>query len=216
MNTRTLAGLLIVLLGVALMFEQFGLGSIWVFFWPSLFVIIGILTVVRGNLQIGVFFILLALLMLVSELFSVSFWAIIWPALIILVGINLLLGDHIKMGFNSSSSNDDRADFEDRALFWGVEKRYTSQKFRSGKLSAIFGGLEADLSDLKLDKNGAKLEVTVLFGGVELKVPENISVIVKGEGIIGGWDNKLSNSSEGSPQLTIDGVAIFGGVTLKN
>ena len=61
---------------------------------------------------------------------------------------------------------------------------------------------------------------SALFGGVDIRVPRDWNVVMKGVGIMGGYEDKTSHpqSAEGvSPkQLIIQGHAIFGGVDVKN
>jgi hypothetical protein len=64
------------------------------------------------------------------------------------------------------------------------------------------------------------VEVNAIFGGVDVRVPENWTVIVRGAGIFGGYEDKTMDSRaapEGKqPHLIVNGFAVFGGVTIQN
>jgi hypothetical protein len=54
------------------------------------------------------------------------------------------------------------------------------------------------------------------MGGVEITVPEGLTVQVDGIGIFGGFDQKAEGPGEpGAPVLRIKGAALFGGVEIK-
>jgi hypothetical protein len=64
----------------------------------------------------------------------------------------------------------------------------------------------------------AVVDATAIFGGIEIRVPDNWNVIVRGVGIFGGYGDESHHppASEAAPELVVQGVAIFGGVAIKN
>ncbi|HRO65000.1 MAG TPA: LiaF-related protein, partial [Candidatus Dojkabacteria bacterium] len=79
-------------------------------------------------------------------------------------------------------------------VFWGSEKKISSADFEGGNINCLFGGVEYDLSKVKIDKNGAEMNISVIFGGVELRVPENIEVISNITAILGGVEDKTETT----------------------
>ena len=57
------------------------------------------------------------------------------------------------------------------SVFGGVERRITTQDFRFASISAIFGGVELDFHSAEIDGEEGVLEINVVFGGVEIRVP---------------------------------------------
>ena len=53
-------------------------------------------------------------------------------------------------------------------IWWGSERRTTSQDFRGGSLSAIMGGISADLRQADIVDH-AEISVFVVWGGVDIK-----------------------------------------------
>ena len=49
------------------------------------------------------------------------------------------------------------------------------------------------LEKLSCLKEGAFLELTAAFGGIEIHVPEHWRVVVKGMPIFGAWENKAES-----------------------
>jgi len=63
----------------------------------------------------------------------------------------------------------------------------------------------------------AIFEANAIFGGVEMKVPAEWAVSVRGMGIFGGYEDKTKMPvSPDAPLLVVSGYAIFGGVSVSN
>lgn len=76
-----------------------------------------------------------------------------------------------------------------------------------------------DLREACLLNEGARMDVTAAFGGVNIIVPPEWKVEVKGIPIFGGWSNKTRGKDyvrEEAPVLTLHCFVAFGGVDIKN
>jgi hypothetical protein len=105
------------------------------------------------------------------------------------------------------------------AVFGGVERKVTSDDFRGGHASAMFGGIELNLRKAGMRGESAIVDVSAVFGGVELKVPANWIVVVEGSSIFGGFSDKSAQPAPDMPgvkRLFVRGSAVFGGVDIKN
>jgi hypothetical protein len=61
--------------------------------------------------------------------------------------------------------------------------------------------------------------VDAVIGGVEIKIPENWSVVLRGTAVFGGYQDETSQPREDTPgfkRLFLTGSAVFGGVEVKN
>ena len=69
-----------------------------------------------------------------------------------------------------------------------------------------------------LDPSGAVIDATAAFGGIDILVPEGWRVTASGIPIFGGFESKTKAPppSEDVPKLTVRGLALFGGVTVKH
>lgn len=86
-------------------------------------------------------------------------------------------------------------------------------------LTAAFGGITLDLRDARPAPGGASINATTAFGGVDVLVPKGWRLSVRSTPIFGGVEDKTDHSeplADDAPQLTIDAVAVFGGVSIKN
>lgn len=97
-------------------------------------------------------------------------------------------------------------------VFDELRFRSTAHALRHASVETRFGGGILDLRDATLDSAGATLEVTSIFGGGQLIVPETwrITTDVKGTGGVGD-SRPARDLPADAPHLTIEGLAMFGG-----
>jgi hypothetical protein len=100
------------------------------------------------------------------------------------------------------------------AVFDGIDLKSRAAAFRGGSMFAWFGGIAVDLREADLAP-GARLSVHTLFGGIALKVPTGWRVESKVRALAGGVDVKSAAPDDpAAPTLTLDGVALFGGIAV--
>jgi hypothetical protein len=81
---------------------------------------------------------------------------------------------------------------------------------------AMFGGVELDLTRVTFAQAESEIIAVAVMGGVEITVPDGLTVHVDGVGIFGGFDQKAEGPGEpGAPVLRVKGAALFGGVEVK-
>ena len=115
-------------------------------------------------------------------------------------------------------------------IFWGGRRRIVSTNFTGGEIIAIFGGYEIDLTESEMAGDQIQIDVVSIFGGGEIRVPRNWEVVMDTVGIFGGNSDRTTHperpapgttNRDGSPvpppkRVIIKGVAIFGGLGVKN
>ena len=81
---------------------------------------------------------------------------------------------------------------------------------------ALMGGAELDFSDAILLEGVSEVRIFALMGGVNIKVPTDINVQVRGTGIMGGFTefNQRIDDPD-APTLRVKGWAVMGGVEVK-
>lgn len=149
--------------------------------------------------------------------------SIIWIVLLLLVGLRLIFGtlrrpkmpdgpvilDGVKGACDSSST------VNYSTVFGGIEVANNSPSLCGGTVSAAFGAVKIDLRGA-VPVDGAVLQADAIFGGVEILVPQNCRISVKGFPFFGGADCKAVRSNDPSlPLLTIKYTSVFGGVEIK-
>lgn len=89
------------------------------------------------------------------------------------------------------------------------------EEFSGADLNANFGGIKFDLRK-SIIKKDIIINASAIFGGIEILVPENVTVKVKSLPIFGGISNKVTNDkSKKSHTIYVNSVSMFGGVSIK-
>lgn len=92
-------------------------------------------------------------------------------------------------------------------------------RWRAGrKLGAFacFGGIDIDLTEAFYEQREVTINATAIFGGVDILVPENVTLRNSGNGVLGDFDVAERESEDpDAPVVTVQGFAIFGGVEAK-
>lgn len=120
-------------------------------------------------------------------------------------------------GFNSEQEY-----IDDVAIFSGSSKKINTLNFRGGRMTAIFGGSEVNLSRSRLAPGENILNVFFMFGGSEIVVPSDWNVVIEATPIFGGFSDEryvskdLQMNDENKSVLVIKGLVIFGGAELKS
>ena len=106
------------------------------------------------------------------------------------------------------------------AVFGGSKRRINTPDFRGGEAVAVFGGVEFDLRGAGMTVDQAVIDVNVVCGGLEVRVPDNWTIINRAMTIFGGVEDKTMQSkvepNTKTPHLVITGSVIFGGISLRN
>jgi hypothetical protein len=89
--------------------------------------------------------------------------------------------------------------------------------FKGGRAMAVMGGCEIDLRRASMPEGQeVMVDVFVMWGGIEIKVPEDWVVVNHGTAILGGFENKTRPLPGAAKRLVVTGTAIMGGVEVKN
>lgn len=222
---RLLLGLAVVAVGALFLLDAAGVldaGDAIGDWWPVVIVAAGVLTllerppsVVRGAILTcaGV-----VLLLFTTDLLEEDAWNYIWPALIVVAGLAIVARGHgrtIARGADTDTEDVVRA----TAVFGGPKLASSSQQFRGAWLTAFFGGVTLDLRDALPAPEGASINATAAFGGIDILVPKGWRISVRSTPIFGGLEDKTDHSqapAADAPTLHVDALAVFGGVDIKH
>jgi hypothetical protein len=102
------------------------------------------------------------------------------------------------------------------AIFSGIDRKGIWSPAKTIPAISIFGGIQLDLSEARLNPGVTSINVIAIFGGADIIVPDGVNVEVSGIGLFGGFDNATSSEPHPSaPTIRITGVALFGGVSVR-
>lgn len=229
-------GLVIIFIGAALLLRSFGIYddfiSEYIFRWEMLLIGFGLISFLshegRGPglvlVLVGGAFYLRNLNLLPEQFHNVSFWQLLIAAIFILAGIMIIFrrkgsSSNCDWGGNRTEHTNDMID--EIAVFGGGDRTIVSDKFKGGKILAVFGGSNFNLTRSKLAPGKNYIDVLAVFGGLKLVVPEDWNVTISAVSIFGGFSDKHrvhtpDTATAGEPELIIKGFVIFGGGEIKS
>jgi len=226
-SNKTLIGVVLVLAGLFLVIRNTGFFPDFIdnviFSWPMLLVAIGlVMTLGASEKTAGVIVMAVGGFFMIPLIFRETFhmYNMFWPSIFIIVGVIFIVSR--RRGWNAVKSKgtvgDDYIDYVN--VFSGGERQIVSQNFRGGKISAVFGGIELDLTKATLAAGVSDLEIACVFGGATIIVPDDWWVTIEVTPILGGFSDsrKLSpgRAVDSSKHLLIKGAVIFGGGEVKS
>ena len=158
-----------------------------------------------------------------------------WPLLIILIGVWLLIrprGAHHedikgestshgrpKHGSDHSRSSDPNV-LDIVSVFGGHDAPVDADDFRGGDITAIFSGADIDLRLARTEQKSINLNVTAIFSGIELYVPQGWTVRNRITPLFGAVDDKRRSlpkePADDTVIVYINGSCIFGGIEISN
>ncbi len=105
------------------------------------------------------------------------------------------------------------------SVFGGVKKNIVSKNFRGGEITTIMGGAEINL--IQSDIHGTViLDVTQLFGGTKIIVPQQWKISAEMVALFGGIEDRRPVMPGAIPSdekvLVIKGTSIFGGIDIRS
>lgn len=220
---QSLFGGLLLFIGVSLFVRNLGWwdGRVWQF-WPMLLIAVGLLKLLASgggfDRMVGLALVAFGALRLASSYFALD----IGPP-DILAGVLVVFGSALVwrgLVWSPDSESDHRIDASDTvsvlALMGGYSPRSTSPRFRGGDITVFMGGIGLDLRGSQL-QGPAVLDVFVMWGGVEIKVPADWTVELCGMPILAGFEDKTATQhAPTDKRLIVRGAVIMGGIEVKN
>jgi len=200
-------------------------------FWPLVFVALGALKLSQArhpnHFVFGGALVVVGAGMTLQNLGLLHFqMRDLWPVVLILVGLNVVTRGY---GYRASGSmggrigrrgqRDERfehgARIDASALMSGIVLKNDSQEFAGGEINAVMGAVEIDLRQAAIATE-AVLHLSIVMGGVEIKVPREWSVSINGSPMLGGIEDKTVPPMTPGKRLVIEGSVIMGGVEISN
>lgn len=240
-NTGILAGLAILIAGAIMLLENLdmGFGIHALDYWPVILILIGIGKILdcrKPNcIYWGLIFIGIGTLFLLNNLNIINFWFDdLWPILIILAGIAVIRGSSRKPGCCGSGNHYQwKHEFQDgvfhnrkdtltddhiniSTVMSGSEYRITNKQFKGGHIDAVMAGCELDLTSAEMEGNHIVLDISVVMGSIEMRVPSHWEVVMEGSPILGSMENKTTVPVEVGKKFVISGSCVLGSIEVRN
>ncbi len=222
--SRSLWGVVFVVIGLVIGLNSFGITDIDLFFdgWWTLFIIvpcfISLFNPENGGKMgdiIGLF-IGFSLLLISRGVFDYGVIAkLVVPFIFVLIGIHLLFNNTIKAKISEKVREGKKNGLEVIAATFSEQRvNKDNEKFEGANLESVFGNIVFDLRKSK-PVTEMVIDASAIFGGIEIIVPNDVNVKVKSTAIFGGVSNHISNSENAEYTIYIDAFTMFGGIDIK-
>jgi predicted membrane protein len=204
------------LAGLVLALDSLGFVDGGVFFrlWPLALIAIGVVKLMSPGRQGSgaLVWIVAGIAFLLVTQGRMSF-AGVWALIIFAVGANVAWKALRPPGVPRDSSS-----ALDVVQFMGGTKTVvTTSDFKGGQATAVMGGCEIDLRHASMPEGRpALLDTFAFWGGIEIKVPDEWEVVSQGNAVLGGFVNSARAQPGAKRRLVVTGLAIMGGVEVKN
>jgi predicted membrane protein len=217
-NPQTLVGVLIVAAGILMLGDNLGLLEArhvlgW---WPVGVLAVGGLMFTRAADGAGRTW--AAFVTLVGAWWTLSVlmgWPVrlstIFPVGLVMIGVVVI---QRALGLQRVEPGSTDQTVSDLAFWAGVERKVTSSLFRRADLTAIMGGIQLDFRQAAINGE-AVIDLFVLMGGVEIKVPPDWVVSNQAIAVMGGAVDKSTGSADSKHRLVLRGFVMMGGVEVK-
>lgn len=227
-NNKIALGVVLIIVGFLLVIRNTGFMPDYfvdiVFSWQMILIAIGaVLTIGSGNRGPGLILLAVGGFFLLPEIFDMAYrpYRLFWPAIFIVIGVIVLTNSRWLKHDRWVSKGTSSTDYIDIVnIFGGGERRINSQNFQGGKITAIFGGSEIDLTAASLAPGEVSLELACIFGGTSVIVPPDWNVVIDVTPILGGFSDSRKmvpgRMVDPSKTLVIKGAVIFGGGEIKS
>ena len=228
-RSRVVFGIFIIAVGVFALLDNLHLFDSHLVqpFWPLVFVALGALRLVQPQHArqwlFGAVLIAVGSAMTLQNLGLIHFqWRDLWPLALIWVGLAV-----ITKGIVFSRGSPDcppgrrvellehGARIDASATMSGIVLKNDSQEFAGGEVNAVMGAVEIDLRQAAIATE-AVLHLSIIMGGVEIRVPREWSVVINGAPVLGGIEDKTVPPMVPGKRLVIGGSVIMGGVEITN
>ncbi len=195
--------------------------------WQALLIFIGFANLFRRKSRFpGIVLILVGSAFLIPDIINIPFETrqLIWPLVLIAVGLAIVFKarkiKHPDIFHSHDTSINGSEKIDEVAIFGGGKRVINSKNLKGGNITAIFGGLEIDLTDAEIGGDVAIIEVSAIFGGATIIVRPEWDVQVQVASILGGFSDERKiykgEIPSNAKRLIIKGAAIFGGGEVKS
>lgn len=213
---QIILGVIILMCGVIFLGNTLNIWHVDIFFegWWTLFIIIPAFIELVSNKETfwsSLTGVIIGVLLLITCQDIISWnkmFEIFLPIVIIILGLSLIFHPTFKRIHKKDGKDDTFV-----GVFSGIEQKITELD-NDIKVVTVFGGVELDLTELKITKD-FDIDCTCVFGGVDIFLPDNVQVRLNGLPLFGGIDNKYKMKDKAKYTINLNYLVAFGEIDIK-
>ena len=222
-TSNILWGIVLIILGIIFGLNALEITNINIFFkgWWTLFIIIpSFIDLFKEKDKTGnIIGLLIGILLLLACRDIISFsliWKLAFPVALVLIGLSIIFKDVLNNKVKEEIKKINKSNQKEHCvIFSGQEINFDKEEFNGCELNAIFGGIDLDLTKAKL-KEDAVINACTIFGGIDIKVPEDVIIKIVTTSVFGGVsDTRKNKTTDSKVTIYVNATCIFGGIEIK-
>ncbi len=219
-NSKVWLGLVFVLLGSYFLLDNLDLIPsflpYWLFGWEMIFILIGSAMLATRRRE-GFIFLAIGAFFLLPDIFYLPhfYFRDWWPLILIAIGVSIFLKRRNYSDYEPQGSYDEY--FDNTSIFGGSDKTITTKNLKGVRINSIFGGSELNLLGAQLGQKEVMIDTLCIFGGSEMVVPNDWTIINEMTVIFGAFSDKRITNVEQDPEkvIRLKGLILFGGSEVR-
>lgn len=116
---------------------------------------------------------------------------------------------------NLEQSNEDHLCRHFEVIMHGQQIKLGAEEFNKVKIKTLMGGVDLDLREAVI-KEDIIIKCKSVMGGINIRVPQGVNVVVQGKSLMGGITNFVPFlEGEGIPTIYVEAKQVMGGLCIK-
>lgn len=222
MSVKNVIGVLFILFGIGYLLNafdvlDFNIGKFFHTWYPILIILFGIHLISNKKFVFGGIVSVFGLLLQFNRLniFNFNVWQLVFPFALVGVGISII-GKKNKHSRRLLNDYNVDKNFEINNVFSSDERNVNSASLERGEVFSLFGSANVDMSNSIISENDFNLEVTTIFGSIDIRLPEDCRIELKGTPIFGSIDDRTRANPISTKKVILDCTCVFGGIDIRN
>jgi predicted membrane protein len=219
---RLAFGFGVMAIGLLLTLDNFGLlqSRRFIRFWPVLLIVGGLAKLslrLRSHARpAGMFMVVLGVVLLLVNLGALQPRLAVALFLLVVGAAMVSRAKGAPVAISPAPRLDAGRQLDVSTFMGSVQRAMSAQDFRGGHASAVMGVCEIDLTKASIEAEEVVVDVFTFWGGVELKVPADWMVESRGTALLGAFEDTSRPPDTVHKKLIVTGIAVMGGVEVKN
>lgn len=213
-GTRLIAGGFLLAAGVLLSLDNLDVidSEEILSWWPAVLVLIGALKIAGGQNVAGILLTAVGTSLLAYNMGWVTFTIFdLWPLLLIGAGLAIVV-----RAAGLAPRRDPAPETSNVISVFADRKVSGPSTLTRASVVAFMAACEIDLTRSEIRGGPAVVDVTAIWAGVVIVVPEGWEIVGEVVPVMGGFEIKTRSASNRDRQLVVRGLALMGGIEIKH
>ena len=222
LSVKNIVGILLILCGIGYFLNVFNIidfriGHFIATWYPMLIVLLGLHFISNKKFILGSIFALFGIILLFDKLniFDINVWKLVFPFALIGIGVNLL-ASKTKYSKRKITDFEVEKNFDINNIFSSDNKNISSSILERGEIFTLFGSTNINMALSEISEDNFNLELTSIFGNIEIRLPKDCRIEIKGTPIFGSIEDNTIHNPTAYKKVILDCTCVFGNIEISN